>query len=457
MTNDKANQERAKEYDQIIAMQRAFMISLFTGQVSVGGKPVRVGVGAELSRKLNLAGIPTEDCVPAPKFKIGDRVTMHSISDPVKGFWKVISVRQSGGKTTYRLAAIDDPSNTFDWTSEKYLESYVEPAPVPFLSDDKFKPGDVVEIAKPRDHSEATGKPWIVSGKFSNNTMTLRKFGVDDSDQIIQDPSYLKTVPVGILAKFPSPKYEPGSRVDINDGGTMIPAIVKNARLQEYGAYMYDLQSVNSENHSFNCVEERDLSPTPYTPPPLQIPPKFQGGDFVQVKRQRGHWTVELVYPLEPFQVEYQYDVRIDVGSLVNGETSYRLTVVESELELVEPSEEVKFQFQVGDYVRIRATGERRNIARNAGDDWWMLNGEKLYPTSQLEFISRPETPEAQSASAILGAFYDTEEPALFDPELVMTRAQRDELMDCLYGDSVDDYEPEITVDRIRKLFPKPE
>lgn len=202
MTNDKSNQERAKEYDQIIAMQRAFMISLFTGQVSVGGKPVRVGIGSELDRKLRLAGIQTEDCVPAPKFKIGDRVTMPPASP-------------------------------------------------------RFKPGDLVTTPDGRD------------------------------------------------------------------------------------------------------------------------------------------WIIDKIEMTEPETRDFHY------------------------------------------WLRQVADREYRNTARD------------------YELTLTPETP--QSASAILGAFYDTEEPALFDPELVMTRSQRDELMDCLYGNSMDDYEPEIILARIMNLFPKPE
>lgn len=508
MTNEKSNQERAKEYDQIIAMQKILLQTIFRNGVFISGKPITLDLNESQRVALNRVGVKVEKQQHAPKFKVNDKVVIVDHHEPLacREYWIVSGVHVGVIASSYRLVSeqgdildcinehqleiykvaapkfkigervnvqesegpwsvVDGRSNGqsydyqlrnvagvfVDWTSEKYLSPYVEPAPVPFLNDDTFKQGDVVEIAKPRDHSEATGKPLVVVSKFSDNTVTLGKFGD------IDHPSYLKTVPVEILAKFPAPKYEPGSRVDINDGGTMIPAIVKSATLTEYGVYMYSLQSVNSENHSFNCVEERDLSPTPYTPPPLQIPPKFQGGDFVQVKRQRGHWTVELVYPLEPFQAEYQYDVRIDVGSLVNSETSYRLTVVESELELVEPSEEVKFQFEVGDYVRIKATGERRNIARDAGGDWWVLNGDLRYPTSQLEFISRPAVMQARSDSALQGAFYNTEEPALFDPELVMTRDQRNELMDCLYGGEAKGWEPETILYRIRELFPQPE
>jgi len=456
MINKKTAEERAKEYDQIITMQKIMLQAIFRNSVSIGGKPVTLDLNESQRVALNRVGVKVDkqEQQQPPKFKIGDRVTVLHVEDPIKGFWKVISVRQSGGKTDYRLAAFDEPSNTFDWTSEKYLEPYIELERVPIFHDDPFTNGDIVQIVKPRDHSEATGKPWIVTGRFSDNTATISRFGVEP-----WLPANDKTVPVEILAKFPLPKYSDGQLVVIDDGepGTYR---VKSARLTEHGGWLYELQSANSEQHLFGSVEERDLKP--YAEPATG--PKFRGGDTVTVKRRNGHWTVDLVVAPDPEigRTEFIYDVRIDVGSLLHGDTSYRICrISESELELVEPTEPVTFQFEVGDTVRIKATGALAVVDHNAGNDWWMLNGEKLYPTSQLEFVARPKPIEVEPAPApapaLQGAFYDTEEPALFDPELVMTRTQRDELMDCLYGNDAKGWEPEIILARIMNLFPQPE
>lgn len=475
---------------EVLEMNHAFYAALLAGNVSIGGKVISVN------------GSPTVPASATPRFAEGDKVVINQCSDttPIRHFWMVSEVRY-GNPVSYRLTSM--AGDRLDWTSESYLEPYVytvqsnekftegekvwhptfvnteyafmtvadighdgegyvyvamspcgtfrtdsmpeaelhpwtevdESARTLSLGDyvvpsdgslnenagpftvtgciwggdewfisingllpdhiypqsnwklatftSPFKDGEPVQIIKPRDKFEATGKPYEACGSISPNTTRIKPWGAPDGEGCY-------SIPTECLADFPKPKFDGGDTVEfVSEGSFRVEG--RTYTLPQDGRYIISMVRLNTS----------------------------------------GVW---------------EYDMELESFSSYTANVS---GIPESVLKLAATDE---FQFEVGDYVRIKATGERRNIAKDAGGDWWVLNGGRRYPSAQLELIDRPEKIGYAMYSA--EEFKKAVEPTLFDPELVMTRKQRDGLMEVLYGPDSDPLDAEAHIGLLQELFP---
>lgn len=510
-----SNSDKAKMYDQLIGMNHVLLHSLFAGKVSIGGKPVKIYTGPNTTKQLmdldiELDTTPEVPASATPKFQVNDKVVLHPCNEgyPSRYFWMVSEVHY-GNPVKYRLTSMS--GDVLDWTSESYLAPFVAPAArqvnAKFEMDDKvwhhtfvgtdyafmtigdiiyngdgyvygladndntvvtanipeselhpwaepdesartlslgdyvvlasdqmgdelpfkitgyiwggdewfiaidglnpdmiypqsgwklasftspFKNGEPVQIIKPRDKFEATGKPYEACGSISPNTTRIKPWGSPDGEGCY-------SIPTECLADFPKPKFDGGDTVEfVSEGSFRVEG--RTYTLPQDGRYIISMVRLNTS----------------------------------------GVW---------------EYDMELESFSSYTANVS---GIPESVLKLAATDE---FQFEVGDYVRIKATGERRNIAKDAGGDWWVLNGGRRYPSAQLELIDRPETvptgvSEELFASAELHGAFAPVEPTLFDPELVMTRQQRDGLMEALYGPDSDPLDAEANIGKLQQLFP---
>lgn len=473
---------------EVLEMNHAFYAALLAGNVSIGGKVISVN------------GSPTVPASATPRFAEGDKVVINQRSDttPIRHFWMVSEVRY-GNPVSYRLTSM--AGDRLDWTSESYLEPYVYTV----QSDEKFTEGDkvwhptfvnteyafmtvvgighngegyVYTVMPPGgaiqndDMPEAELHPWSEPDE-SARTLSLGDYVVLASDQMGDELPFTVTgciwggdewfISINGLNPdmiYPQSGWKLASFTSPFKNDEPVQIIKPRDKFEAMGKPYQVCGSISPNTTRIKPWGSEDEGACYSIPTEClaEFPkPKFDGGDTVEFATENvheGQFLVTLVQ-LSPGGI-WRYDIQMINDNLAIDEWDHRTfsSVREADLKLAATDE---FQFEVGDFVRIKASGERRNIAKDAGGDWWVLNGGKRYPSAQLELIDRPEfTPDFYSsqAQAELEQTLKDIEPTLFDPELVMTRKQRDGLMEVLYGPDSDPLDAEAHIGMLQELFP---